>query len=158
MHTFDGADILNIYIDGQQSRLYFGSTIMEDIFITYFPRLIWEAKPYLFGGNRITADMMPDLQNVQEIMATFPPGLFLETYANFGIFTFIFFPVLGATFAWVSDKRRLQTPFYYAFFVSLCSMSPCFFRGIGSIISFVLPVSLLLCFLALCYKIKLRYL
>lgn len=156
MHTFDGADILNIYIDRGRGDLYFGSTILEDFFITYFPRIIWEGKPYLFGGIRITTDMMPDLQNVQEVMATFPPGLFLETYANFSIFSLIIVPAYGAIFAWISDKSRLQSPFYFALFVSLCANSPGFFRGIGSVISFVIPVALLLCFLALFYRPNLR--
>jgi hypothetical protein len=157
MHTFDGADILNIYLNKERWGLYFGSTIIEDLFITYFPRVIWEDKPYLFGGIRITADMMPDLQNVKEIMATFPPGLFLETYANFSILSLIVVPVYGGIFAWVSDKNRLQSPFYFAFFVSLLVNSPGFFRGIGSVISFVIPIVLLLCGLALFNRVNIRY-
>lgn len=156
MHTFDGADILNMYIDGGRWDLYFGVTVLEDFFITYFPRVIWEGKPYLFGGIRITADMMPDLQNVQELMATFPPGLFLETYANFGILSLMIIPAYGAIFAWISDKRRLQSPFYFAFFISLCANSPGFFRGIGSVISFVIPVAILLFVFAFSYRLNLR--
>ena len=156
MHTFDGADILNIYIDGGRWDLYYGVTILEDFFITYFPRVVWEGKPYLFGGIRITADMMPDLQYVQELMATFPPGLFLDTYANFSILSLMIIPAYGAIFAWVSDKKRLQSPFYFAFFVSLCANSPGFFRGIGSIISFVIPVAILLSIFAFFHRLNLR--
>jgi hypothetical protein len=110
----------------------------------------------LFGGIRITADMMPDLQYVQELMATFPPGLFLDTYANFSILSLMIIPAYGAIFAWVSDKKRLQSPFYFAFFVSLCANSPGFFRGIGSIISFVIPVAILLSIFAFFHRLNLR--
>ena len=156
MHTFDGADLLNTYINKGDYKLYYGETVTEDLLITYFPRAIWSSKPFLFGGIRITTDMFSDLADVREVMSTFPPGLFLETYANFYILTPIFVILLGFFFNWVSNIKKTQSPFRYAFYISLCANAPGFFRGIGSIVSFVVPVSLLLIVLWLISRIKFR--
>lgn len=154
MHTFDGADLLNTYINKGQHQLYFGMTFIEELFITYFPRALWEGKPYLFGAVRITTDMFTNLQNFLDVMATFPPGIFLEIYANFSVFSLVIVVLLGMLFAWVSDDVRIQSPFYFALYVSLCANAPGFFRGIGSIIVFILPVIFLLGALSLAKRIR----
>lgn len=154
MHTFDGADLLNTYINKGQHELYFGMTIVEDFLITYFPRAIWEEKPYLFGSVRITTDMFTNLQDFLEVMATFPPGIFLEIYANFSLFSILIIILLGMLFAWISDEVRTQSSFYFALYISLCANAPGFFRGIGSIISFIVPVILLLGVLSLAKRIR----
>lgn len=155
MHTFDGADILSSYVNNGQHRLYFGSTIVEDLFLTYFPRAIWEEKPYLFGAIRVTTDLFADLSDVQAIGATFPPGLFLEMYANFSILALLLPLPLGALLAWLSDEHRNSAdPLFFALYVSLCSAAPGFFRGIGSIIAFVLPIIVMLGVLALARRLR----
>ncbi len=153
MHTFDSADILNTYLSQSENKIYYGLTILEEIFITYFPRFFWEDKPYLFGAIRITTDLFPNLEDVQSIGATFPPGLLLELYANFGLISPVILLLIGMFFAWLSDNKRLANPFAFALYVSLCAVAPLFFRGLGSLITLIFPVLGLFVILALIGKI-----
>lgn len=153
MYTFDGADILNTYFEKPYYEFYYGYTVIEDLIITYIPRALFEEKPFLFGAIRITGDVFQNTADVQEQLATFPPGILLEIIANFGPFAIFIFYIFGYAFRRISDKNILRNPFFFTFYVSLFSVSPQLFRGIGSIISYTLPIIILLYLLSFIQKV-----
>jgi hypothetical protein len=148
MRTFDGADIMNGYFETLQP-IYRGVTLVEDVLISYIPRALWPAKPFNFGGIVITGDIYPELQDVQTLSATYPPGIFLEAYANFWLL-FPVFHFVVAKFLIVLSKRRLHTNAYaYALYVSAAATSPTIFRGFGQFLVSMTAYSMITIFVFL---------
>jgi hypothetical protein len=62
-----------------------GSTIAEDLVLTYLPRALWEGKPVIFGYVAAQEAIVPGLHADFLGRATYPSGILAEGYVNFGI-------------------------------------------------------------------------
>lgn len=143
MQTYDGFDLFAAYLDTQDGRaLLWGTTVFEDIFITYIPRFMWEGKPFLFGSNALVASMFPDLSDTEGLMATFPSGFLLEQYANYSFFGAVLAFLMVALLARFPRPIGFKTRFVY---LGLFAFAPTFFRSGASFITLML----ILCLLAL---------
>ena len=143
MRTFDGADLLNGYLETGQT-LYYGVTLVQETLVTYVPRLIWHSKPFNFGGIVITGDIYPELQDVQSLRATFPPGMFLEGYANFWLLCPIFYYAVMKFLTLLSLRRAHANVYAYALYVAGAAMAATIFRGFGSFIVSLTAFSMVL--------------
>ena len=141
MQTYDGFDLFAAYLDTQGGRsLLWGTTIFEDIFITYIPRAMWEGKPFLFGSNELVASMFPDLSDTEGLMATFPSGFLLEQYANYSFFGAMLAFLMFALLARFPRPTGFKARFVY---LGLFAFAPTFFRSGASYITLMLVLCLL---------------
>lgn len=143
MRTFDGADLMNGYLESPR-QLYYGVTIVQEVLVTYIPRVLWASKPYNFGGIVITGDMYPELQDVQSLGATFPPGFFLEGLANFWLLVPLFYYAVMKFLIAFSQRMRLTNIYLYALYISGAAIAATFFRGFGSFIVALTGFSIIL--------------
>lgn len=139
MHTYDGFDLFAAYLQSSH-RLLWGSTIFEDIVITYIPRFLWPGKPFLFGSNELVASMYPDLSDTESLVATFPSGFFLEQYANFSYFGVLLAFAFYALLCRFPNTSRFKGRFVY---LGAFAFTPTFFRSGASFITLILMLSLL---------------
>lgn len=141
MHTYDGFDLFAAYLGTHNGRsLLWGTTLFEDIFITYIPRFIWEGKPFLFGSNALVAAMFPDLSDTEGLMATFPSGFLLEQYANYWFFGAVLALLMFALLARFPRPVGFKARFVY---LGLFAFAPTFFRSGASYITLMLVLCLL---------------
>lgn len=94
--TLDGFPFLVNAIARVDDFLW-GSTIVEDLFLTYLPRALWEGKPVIFGYVAAQEAIVPGLYADVLGTATYPSGILAEGYVNFGIAgSFLAAAVVGA--------------------------------------------------------------
>lgn len=141
MQTYDGFDLFATYANTQEGHpLLWGTTIFEDIFITYIPRALWESKPFLYGSNALVASMFPDLSDTEGLMATFPSGFLLEQYANYSFFGAVLAFLIFAMLARFPRPVGFKTRFIY---LGLFAFAPTFFRSGASYVTLMLVLCLL---------------
>lgn len=143
MRTFDGADLMNGYLETTKP-LYYGVTLIQEVLITYIPRAFWASKPFNFGGIVITGDLYPELQDVQSLGATFPPGMFLEGYANFWLLFPVFYYAVVKFLIQLSVRKRLTNVYVYALYISGTAVAATIFRGFGSFLVSLTGFSMIL--------------
>lgn len=139
MQTYDGFDLFAAYLQTDRPLLW-GSTLWEDIFITYIPRFIWQSKPFLFGSNGLVATMFPDLSDTEILVATFPSGFLLEQYANFSVFGVLVAFLLFALLSRFPNLSGFKGRFVY---LGLYAFAPTFFRSGASFVTLLLLLTFL---------------
>lgn len=132
--SYDAFDNTVITIS-RLKNYYFGSTILEDIFVTYLPRVIFPWKPEIFGVVRIQNDIMPELFAYAGLSATYPVGIIGEAYANFGIFGVVIIPFFFGMFFKAVQVKAYNKDMYIVMYAACISLMPMVVRGFGSILS-----------------------
>jgi oligosaccharide repeat unit polymerase len=72
-----------LYTIGIDPPKEFGRTVVEDLFVTYFPRAIWPGKPRDFGFVRAQNVVFNDYWQRSRV-TTYPIGVLGELFLNFG--------------------------------------------------------------------------
>jgi hypothetical protein len=139
MHTYDGFDLFAAYLE-MDRPLHWGSTIVEDVFITYVPRFLWEGKPFLFGSNAVVASLYPDLADTRGLLATFPAGFLLEQYANFWLFGVVSAFLLFGLLSRFPRRDHFRGRFVY---LGLFAFAPTFFRSGASFLTLFILLTVL---------------
>jgi hypothetical protein len=119
-----------------------GASWVEDVVFTHLPRLIFEDKPNMYGAMRLQIEYMPESAPVAGVFnATYPLGIFGESYANFGLpgtLASLFF--LGATLKFLyyrtlanllSAKLKLAGAGTLLLYTILCANSLGYIRSFG---------------------------
>ena len=143
--TFDMSEMFQETLNNVDT-FHFGSTVVEDIFYTYLPRLAFPNKPTIYGTTRLEVEVAPSLAPESgSFNATFPIGIYAEGYANFGIpGTFLFLFVTGLLLkifyanymGMILDaKVNFLSIYFLLMYVLLCGNSLGYLRGLGQFLA-----------------------
>jgi hypothetical protein len=118
--TFDMSETFQTVLSRHES-FDWGLSWVEDVVFTYLPRLVFEDKPNVYGAMRLQVEYMPESSPAAEIFnATYPLGIFGESYANFGLLG-----ILSSLFILGAALKFL----YYRTLAGLLTFKPKFFAA-----------------------------
>jgi hypothetical protein len=106
-----------------------GRSYLEDIAYTYLPRALFAWKPMRYGIVAVQDKVIPALSYSK---GTYPPGILIEAYVNFGVLGCVIVPIGLALIAkWFSTRIAAGSWFWLA---AGCSLFPgaLIFRSLGS--------------------------
>ena len=116
--TFDMAETFQTVL-ARHDSFDWGLSWVEDVVFTYLPRLVFEDKPNAYGAMRLQVEYMPESSSATQIFnATYPLGIFGESYANFGLLG-----ILSSLFILGAVLKFL----YYRTLAGLLALKPKFF-------------------------------
>jgi oligosaccharide repeat unit polymerase len=122
--------------------LHYGSTYLEDVFYSWLPRSIFPSKPARYGIVAIQDQLAPELQDNEG--ATFPPGILVEAYGNFGYIGLFLIPVLIGIFSHALYFKIYRDDTYWIVLLSFLFSSLASFRGFGGFIALLLAYGVVL--------------
>jgi len=136
-------DSLELFVIGDPIESWsflYGRSYMEDIVFSYIPRA-WVSKPERYGMRAVQDVVTPVLARSN---GTYPPGMVLEAYVNFGWIGVTLVPILIAkSLAFVRTKLLSGSAFWLAqvlvIWISIAS-----FRGFGGVLAQCLADSIVL--------------
>ena len=123
-----------------------GTTLVEDLTLTYFPRSLWAGKPLIYGAVSAQEAIAPGLYTDFQGGATFPPGILAEGYVNFGLIGSVVLPfsaaaVLRAVYVRIQSER----PAFYVLLLGwLLANLVSLFRGFGLTMPQLIVVAVIL--------------
>jgi hypothetical protein len=129
--------------------LALGATYLQDIFYSWVPRAIFQSKPERYGIVVIQDRLAPEL--LANVGATFPPGILVESFANFGYIGLFVIPLLIGIFCQSLYLRFYNNDAYWIVLLSFLFSNLASFRGFGGFIALLMANGLVLCFvIAVC--------
>lgn len=151
--TFDMCEMLAQTM-GRVREFEWGQSWIEDIIYTYLPRAIWPSKPTIYGTTRL--QLMTGINSLDaedNFVATFPIGIFAESYANFGVFGVIFVLfLLGAFLGYLyrricsaafTSEMSWSTACLTTTYILICSNSLGYMRSFGGFMAGLLITAIL---------------
>jgi hypothetical protein len=109
--------------------LYWGRTYVGDLVYTWLPRAIFPQKPERYGVILIQDRIAPGL--MENVGATFPPGILAEAYANFWYFGVFLVPMFLAVVFRAVYYRLEQRDWFWLIQVALLFPLIASFRSLG---------------------------
>jgi hypothetical protein len=130
--TLDGFPFLVNAIARVHDFLW-GSTIAQDLVLTYLPRALWAGKPVIFGYVEAQETIVPGLYADFLGRATYPSGILAEGYVNFGVAgSLLAAGVVGALSRGLFVRARRGAAAYYLLLLAWLEANMVnLFRGIG---------------------------
>jgi len=122
--------------------LYYGSTYLEDVIYSWLPRSVFPSKPQRYGIVVIQDKLAPELQDNEG--ATFPPGMLVEAYANFGYVGLFLIPALIGIFSHAIYFKIYRENAYWIVLLSFLFANFASFRGFGGFLALLLANGTLL--------------
>jgi hypothetical protein len=133
--------------------LRWGSTYFQDVVYSWAPRALFPSKPERYGIVRVQDDLAPELQ--ANVGATFPPGMLVEAFANFGYIGLFLVPLLIGIFCRAVYMRFAENDAFWIVLLSFLFSTLASFRSFGGFLSLLLANGIVLCLvIALCRVIE----
>ena len=129
--------------------LRWGSTYFQDVMYSWLPRVLFPSKPERYGIVLIQDDLAPELE--ANVGATFPPGMLVEAFANFGYVGLFIIPLLIGIFCRAVYIRFAENDAFWIVLLSFLFSTLASFRSFGGFLSLLLANAIVLCVvIALC--------
>lgn len=145
--TFDFFETFSHSLKVFVSEKDWGVSWLEDAIFVFLPRAIFPDKPHIYGSNRLQATVFPESVGDGIFTATYPIGLYGESYANFGLVGLVLVPILLAwalcfIFDAMSRTRNKKLNFLnpltaLCLYTLLCINGLLYFRSIGWFIAHI---------------------
>ncbi|HSS97438.1 MAG TPA: O-antigen polymerase [Terriglobales bacterium] len=116
--------------------LHYGSTYLQDVFYSWLPRSLFPSKPTRYGIVVVQDQLAPELQDNEG--ATFPPGILVEAYSNFGYIGLFLIPLLIGIFCHALYFNIYRDNTYWIVLLSFLFANLASFRGFGGFLALLL--------------------
>jgi len=116
--------------------LAWGSTYFQDLYYTWLPRSLFPSKPERYGIMVIQDRLASELLDNEG--ATFPPGILVEAFANFGYVGLFLIPLIIGMFCQALYLRLYRNDVYWIVLLSFLFASLASFRGFGGFVALLM--------------------
>lgn len=155
--TFDGFNFLVNSLARVHSFAW-GRTVIEDVGLTYVPRMFFPDKPTTFGIVAAQDAVVPGLSVTTGGSGTYPPGILAEGYVNWGVIGVVAIPAaIGVAARFLYEGARGGESLYFVLLVGMMLGSlTALFRGFGPWLASMLLIAILLAPLVLVPSVRFR--
>ena len=122
--------------------LFLGKTYWQDLVYTWLPRALFPWKPERYGNVLVQDLIAPDLMANEG--ATFPPGILVEAFCNFGYLGVFLVPLLIGIICRAIYHYLLHGDWLWLILMAISSYNLASFRGFGGFAALLIANGLVL--------------
>jgi hypothetical protein len=122
--------------DVRTKDLFWGKSYWGDLFYTWLPRALFPSKPERYGTVLVQDLLAPELMANEG--ATFPPGIFIEAFTNFGYVGLVVVPILIGIFCRAVDFRLRSSDWFWSVLMAVFFPNLASFRSFGGFLALLM--------------------